>query len=185
MLSYWICEANFVFHVRSSANVCEMVPTLHDRQSTDSALRYYAAPGTTWPDKVCMSGKWCCRAASRTAHPLQNLEELRKRDRRSLRSLNHRLAVRTQRRHRERHGDAVIAKRIQLSGAELLPPFNDQAIPRLFQPHPHATQVLRYGGDAVRLLDTQFARIADGEPLLAGRAQHRQNLDLVNQRRCG
>src|ERR1035441_8602980 len=49
----------------------------------------------------------------------QRAPELREAHRRRLRAFDHALSIRAQRRHGERHGDAVIPETIELAGAKL------------------------------------------------------------------
>src|ERR1700722_3127425 len=108
--------------------------------------------------------------ARSTNGPFQRFEKLRKRNGRGLRAVNGRFPIRAQRRNRERHGDAVIAKRIQFGGVEALAPRNRQAVRQFLRLNPHAAQVLGNRGDAVGLLDAQLAGVPNGKTILAGRA---------------
>src|SRR4051812_39859435 len=81
----------------------------------------------------------------------------------------------------KRHGDAVIAERVAGAGAELLPAWDHHAIRRLFPLDARAPKFFGDRGDRVGFLASQFARLADGEALLAGCAERRQYGDFINQ----
>ena len=94
-------------------------------------------------------------------HALERIEKSGIRNHRRLRAPNPRLPFRPQRRHCKRHGDAVIAQRIDLRAVQFLFPGNLQSIIPFFHLRSHGAKVGGDGGNPVRLLHPQLARIAN------------------------
>src|SRR5258708_451935 len=84
-----------------------------------------------------------------TSNFLQFLKKRRIRHSRSIRTVNRRLALCAQCSHGERHGNAVIAERIQFGAMQTLAPRNPQAIGSLFHFRAHFSQIGSDGRNAV------------------------------------
>ena len=113
----------------------------------------------------------------------QCIEKLGKRHARRFRALNGARPVGGQRGYRERHGDAMVAGRIDLGGVKTLAAGNVKTFRIGLDFHAHLPESGLDGGDAVGFLNPQLAGIAHGQPVVAGGPEHRQRRDFVDQRR--
>ena len=82
----------------------------------------------------------------------------------------------------EGHGDAMVAKRIECGGTEALAAFDAEAVGPDVDLDAHAAKVFGHGGDAISLLDAQFARVPHFETTARG-TEHGEHRDFVNQGR--
>ena len=124
------------------------------------------------------------RSAPLPRNSRQRVPELGEAHRRRFRAFDHALAIRAQRRHGERHGDAVIAEGVER------PPRGTSAGPGITMPSGSSsasTPMRRRFSTTVRMRSVSFTRSSAAsrtvEPFFGGRAQHGQHRNLVDQRR--
>jgi len=96
-----------------------------------------------------MRDMWGVNRESMLRHTLEGIEKSRIRDDRSIRASDFRFAFRSERGDRKRHGDAMIAERINFPAVELLAAGDPQAIVPLFNLGAQGAQVGRHCRDAV------------------------------------
>jgi len=118
---------------------------------------------------------------------IQKIEEFGEADFRGLCALDERVAFGAQRGHGERHGDAVVSAGIDGGAVQLLASRDIKAIFELFHFRTHGAQVACDQGDAVRLLDAQFFRIANADAAAGIRGdggEYRQLIDELRRQRA-
>ncbi len=86
---------------------------------------------------------------------------------------NHRVAFGTQRGDGQRHGDSMIACRLNFGASQFSggAPFHAQAIRKFFHARAHPAQSFGNRGDAVAFFHAQFLRAMDFNSLLSERAR--------------
>ena len=89
-----------------------------------------------------------------------------------------------ERRHGERHGDAVVAVRAHLGAAQRPPAVDHEAVGQLLHRGAHAAEALGQGGDAVALLHPQLGGAGEAEGALGPRRGHGQGRHLVDEGRA-
>ena len=95
--------------------------------------------------------------------------------------MDHGLALGEKPGDRERHGDAVIAVRIDFGAFEFAAAVDGHAVLELLHIHSHFPQIFHSGGDAVRFLHAQLARVADVGGTLGQRGGDGDHGDLVDE----